>query len=81
MATELSKKSRNVFYAPLRLGLCNNNVCGQYTSIGSPIWHDNGHITEKVSGELAGYLSSKLRTNGFYDFLELAPARSGAVQE
>jgi peptidoglycan/LPS O-acetylase OafA/YrhL len=81
MATELSKRSRNVFYAPLRLGLCNDSVCGQYTSIGSPIWHDNGHITEKASGELAGYLSGRLRSNGFYDFLELTPVKSGAIQE
>jgi len=72
MASELAKRTQNIFYAPLRIGLCVNATCGQYTSSGTQIWHDNGHITEKASSELAGLLKSELRTGGFFDYLGLA---------
>jgi len=55
----------NVFYAPLRDGLCIEDICGQTTSEGTPIWHDIGHITEKSSAELAPLLSKRLKENGF----------------
>ena len=52
--------SKNIYYAPLRLGLCVNEKCGQYTKKGTPIWHDFGHITEQSSGELGDLLRQHL---------------------
>jgi hypothetical protein len=72
MASELAGRSQNIFYAPLRTGLCDKKICGQYTLSGTPIWHDNGHITDAASGELAGLLRSQLRKGGFFEYLELA---------
>ena len=54
------KNLSNFHYAPLRLGLCVNEKCGQYTKKGTPIWHDFGHITEQSSGELADLLRQHL---------------------
>ncbi|MCP9911907.1 acyltransferase [Cyanobium sp. BA20m-14] len=67
-AHELARRSQNIFYAPLRAGLCSSETCGQYTLSGAPIWHDNGHITEAASGELAGLLRKVLREGGFFDY-------------
>jgi peptidoglycan/LPS O-acetylase OafA/YrhL len=67
-ASALARRIQNIFYAPLRMGLCTNKTCGQYTSSGTQIWHDNGHITEAASGELAGLLRDKLRKGGFFDY-------------
>jgi len=61
LAESLSNSSDNIYYAPLRLGLCVNETCGQYTKKGSPIWHDIGHITEQSSGELADLLRHHLK--------------------
>jgi peptidoglycan/LPS O-acetylase OafA/YrhL len=72
MAYGLARRNQNIFYAPLRLGLCNEEICGQNTLSGTPIWHDYGHITEKASGELAGLLKSELRASGFFDYLSSA---------
>ena len=60
LAVSLSNASDNIYYAPLRLGLCVNETCGQFTKKGTPIWHDLGHITEKASGELADMLRQHL---------------------
>ena len=60
LAESLSNTSENIYYAPLRLGLCVNEKCGQYTKKGTPIWHDFGHITEQSSGELADLLRQHL---------------------
>ena len=65
MAKSFSEGYMNVFYAPLRDGLCIEDICGQTTSEGTPIWHDIGHITEKSSAELAPLLSKRLKENGF----------------
>ena len=72
MAYGLARRNQNIFYAPLRMGLCNEEICGQNTISGTPIWHDYGHITEKASGELAGLLKSELHTSGFFDYLSSA---------
>ena len=64
LAVSLSNSSENIYYAPLRLGLCVNETCGQLTKKGTPIWHDRGHISEKSSGELADMLRQYLiKTN------------------
>ena len=60
LAQSLSNSSENIYYAPLRLGLCLEETCGQFTKNGTPIWYDNGHITEKSSGELADMLRQHL---------------------
>ena len=60
LALSLSRSAEGIYYAPLRLGLCVNDKCGQYTDQGTPIWHDFGHITEQSSGELADLLRQYL---------------------
>lgn len=60
MALATSNLSSNIYYVPLRLGLCLDKTCGQYTKYGTPIWHDFGHITEKSSGELAHLIRKQL---------------------
>ena len=60
LAVSLSNSSENIYYAPLRLGLCVNETCGQFTKKGTPIWLDYGHITEKSSVELADMLRQHL---------------------
>lgn len=70
MASSLMRRSNNVFYIPLRQGLCSGESCGQYMKSGTPIWHDNGHITETASGELATLLSAQLESTGFNKYLK-----------
>jgi hypothetical protein len=70
MASSLMRRSNNVFYIPLRQGLCSGESCGQYMKSGTPIWHDNGHITESASGELATLLSAQLESTGFNKYLK-----------
>ena len=65
MAKSLSSYHTNVFYIPLRDGLCTRDICGQITNVGTPIWHDIGHITEQSSAELAPLLIERLEDNGF----------------
>ena len=82
MALGLASRNANIFYAPLRIGLCNENLCGQNTPSGTAIWHDFGHITDAASGELAELLRSKLRLGGFFDYFglpEKAPIACAAV--
>ncbi|MFN9643688.1 MAG: acyltransferase family protein [Cyanobacteriota bacterium] len=64
-AMSMSRKIDNFYYAPLRTGLCVTNICGSYTSRGTPIWHDeSGHITESSSRELKSLLASFLDKGG-----------------
>ena len=70
MAEQLQRNMNNVFYAPLRIGLCFEGVCGQNTRLGTSIWHDNGHITEQASSELSGVLKSELNTRGFFTYTD-----------
>ena len=61
LALSLSNSAENIYYTPLRLGLCVNETCGQLNKKGTPIWHDEvGHITEQSSGELADMLRQHL---------------------
>ena len=61
LALSLSNSAENIYYSPLRLGLCVNETCGQLNKKGTPIWHDDvGHITEQSSGELADMLRQHL---------------------
>ena len=61
MALAISNATSNIYYIPLRLGLCANEICGQYTKQGTSIWHDDsGHITEQSSGELSNLLRQNI---------------------
>ena len=64
LAIQTSNLSENIYYAPLRLGLCVKGICGQYTKHGTPIWHDFGHITEQSSRELGNLLRQYLSQSG-----------------
>lgn len=64
LATEAHGKATNLFYAPLRLGLCENQRCGQ-TLQGAAVWHDRGHITEAAARALAPLLRRHLEAAGF----------------
>ena len=75
MAEQLSRTANNVFYAPLRLGLCLNGICGQESRLGTPIWHDIGHITEAASGELSGLLRSELSAAGLFTYMDAGKHR------
>jgi hypothetical protein len=69
LADDASASTGYVYYAPLRLGLCNAAVCGQTTATGRPIWHDGhtgGHITEQAAEELSPLLRARLTQQGFY---------------
>ena len=66
LAYEASASTGYLYYAPLRLGLCNEGVCGQTTATGRPIWHDRGHITEQAAEELTPLLLARLTEQGFY---------------
>ena len=61
---KITKDSQNIYYIPLRTGLCVGEICGQYTSQGTQIWHDFGHISEQASQELAKLLKDKLTKAG-----------------
>ncbi|WP_293855268.1 acyltransferase family protein [uncultured Alsobacter sp.] len=63
----------NLFYAPLRTGLCDERACGQALADGTPIWHDRGHITEKAALALAPRLAAALAEQQFW--AEGRPAR------
>lgn len=66
LAKSFVARHPNTFYIPLRDGLCVKKVCGQTTSMGTPIWHDyGGHITEKSSEELAPLLIKRLKKTSF----------------
>jgi hypothetical protein len=79
-ASELARTHQNIFYAPLRTGLCTKKTCGQATASGTQIWHDNGHITEDASGELAGLLRRELRAGGFFEYFRL-PTNLGRTKQ
>ena len=66
LASDASKEVETLFYAPLRMGLCNEGLCGQYSKTGLPIWHDRGHITEEAAAELTPLLLFHLKQQGFY---------------
>ena len=66
LAFAAAEKNANLFYAPLRLGLCQGQTCGQTTVNGTPVWHDRGHITEKASAELGPYLRRQLDRQRFF---------------
>ena len=65
LAKDAAHQTSNLYYAPLRHGLCHKNLCGQNTASGQPIWHDEGHITEKAAIELSPLLQYELTKNGF----------------
>ncbi len=56
----------NLFYAPLRTGLCNGDVCGQTIANGTAIWHDHGHITQGAALELTPLLREQLAKASFF---------------
>lgn len=64
LAGDAHNKAANLFYAPLRLGLCEGQRCGQ-TLHGAAIWHDRGHITEAAARALAPLLKRHLEVAGF----------------
>lgn len=66
LATEATHRMSNLFYAPLRTGLCHAGTCGQTTESGVPVWHDREHITEAVSAELAPLLRDDLVKQDFF---------------
>jgi peptidoglycan/LPS O-acetylase OafA/YrhL len=66
LATEVSARTPNLFYAPLREGLCQHDQCGQITESGEPIWHDKDHITERAATELGPLLRTRLERQGFF---------------
>lgn len=67
LASKAARDVGNLFYAPLRTGLCNGDQCGQDTKSGTPIWHDGaGHITDKAAAELAPLLTSHLQAGGYF---------------
>jgi peptidoglycan/LPS O-acetylase OafA/YrhL len=66
LATEASARAPNLFYAPIREGLCQHDQCGQTTESGKPIWHDQDHITEQVAMELAPLLRARLEKQAFF---------------
>ncbi len=69
LALEAAGEVPNLFYAPLRTGLCRDDQCGQKTASGAPIWHDKGHITEQASRELAPMLRAALDKQRFFERL------------
>jgi hypothetical protein len=70
MAEHLAANTKNVFYAPLRLGLCFDGICGQNSKLGTPIWHDSTHISETASGELHTLLRSELTADGLLTYID-----------
>lgn len=56
----------NLFYVPLRMGLCGEATCGQTLPDGTPVWHDRGHITEKAALTLAPLLATALAEHEFW---------------
>jgi hypothetical protein len=66
LAKKKSNEVPNLFYVPLRLGLCRQDGCGQLTSADITIWHDVGHITEDAAIELSPLLRRKLAEQQFY---------------
>ncbi len=68
LAKASSKKTINMFYSPLRDGLCEKDICSQFTSNGTQVWHDSGHITDSASRELSPILKQRLIENGFNDY-------------
>jgi hypothetical protein len=62
---QLETSRKNLFYAPLRTGLCVENICGQKMKNGTPIWHDRGHITEIAAAQLADLLREHLKRQEF----------------
>lgn len=66
LAREAMLAHKNLFYVPLRDGLCEQLTCGQ-TLDGVQVWHDRGHITEAASLRLAPLLKTRLNTLGFFE--------------
>ena len=67
LALDAAREIPNFYYAPLRTGLCCGAQCGQKTSVGTPIWHDRGHVTEEASLELTPVLWAVLEKQGFFE--------------
>lgn len=65
LARDAMRAAPNLFYAPLRLGLCDGNACGQTLKDGTYVWHDRGHITERAAETLAPMLKQALADSGF----------------
>jgi peptidoglycan/LPS O-acetylase OafA/YrhL len=76
LAREAEREIPNFYYAPLRTGLCNGELCGQRTAAGAPIWHNRGHITEQAARELAPMLRADLAKQGFF---KQTPPRAAGV--
>lgn len=66
LAFDASNQLPNLYYAPLRMGLCHEGRCGQTTASDFPIWHDRGHITEEAAKELAPLLFNHLTIQEFF---------------
>ncbi|MCP4074381.1 MAG: acyltransferase [Hyphomicrobiales bacterium] len=66
LADDASSQLSNLYYIPLRMGLCHEGRCGQTTASGLSIWHDRGHITEEVARELTPLFLEKLKKQGFF---------------
>ncbi|MGO9487184.1 MAG: acyltransferase family protein [Rhodomicrobium sp.] len=73
LALDASGQVANLFYAPLRTGLCHEGACGQATATGLPIWHDRSHITEGAAAELAPLLRTRLAQQGFFQRFPAEP--------
>lgn len=73
LALDASTQVANLFYAPLRTGLCHEGACGQATATGLPIWHDRSHITEGAAAELAPLLRMRLAQQGFFQRFPAEP--------
>ena len=70
LAKEYSDNIRNLFYVPLRDGLCIDQVCGVITSKGTRIWIDHGHITEASASELKPLLLERLNKTNFFSYIK-----------
>jgi hypothetical protein len=66
LAQAEAKRHLNLFYVPLREGLCVGEVCGPINAHGTFIWYDQGHITEQASAELSPLLLRQLKAQGFH---------------
>ena len=70
LAHEFTAKNQNLFYAPLREGLCDNDICNSYTENDNFIWTSDSHITTKAAKDLAPLLRKRLVDAKFYKYKE-----------
>ncbi len=70
LAYEYTAKNENLFYAPLRDGLCINDLCSNFTQNGNMIWTDFGHITKNSAKDLVPLLRKRLVNSNFYNYIE-----------